>query len=119
MTAKETGSAITRIVELEREILRALCNGTLPSSQIDAAREALRGYAWRDEEHRVVFEALARVRNANLIPLREQLPAHATRMGFPDVDWPLYFTADSQQRAPQNFDLRESLRKLQRLVAQR
>lgn len=96
-----------------------MCGGALPSSQIDAAREALRGYAWRDEEHRVVFEALARARNVHLIPLREQLPAHATRMGFPDVDWPLYFTADSHHRAPQDFDLQESLQKLQRLAAER
>ena len=103
-----------QIVELEREILRAMCGGTVAAAQIDAVRESLRHYAWRDEEHRIVFEALARMRSADAGALREQLPAHATRMGFPDVDWPRYFNAS----APQNFDLQQSLQKLRQLAAQ-
>ena len=101
-----------QVTELEREILRAMCGGSLAPAQIEAAREALREYAWRDEEHRVVFEALARVRNADAIPLRQQLPAHATRMGFPDVNWPLYFDPIPQQRTARNFGLQELLRQL-------
>src|SRR5581483_520859 len=54
-----------QIVELEREILRAMCGGTVAAAQIDAVRESLRHYAWRDEEHRIVFEALARMRSAD------------------------------------------------------
>ena len=115
------------MVELEREVLRAMCNDPPAIAAIgaahDAAREklrehstrddrleaieALRGYAWRDEEHRVVFEALARVRSNDAVPLREQLPAHATRMGFPDVEWNLYFEPNAGQN-----DLRELLREL-------
>ncbi len=101
-----------QVTELEREILRAMCGGAIAPAQIEAAREALREYAWRDEEHRVVFEALARARNADAIPLREQLPAHATRMGFPEVNWPLYFNSIPQQRAARNFGLQELLRQL-------
>ena len=109
---------IKQIIELEREILRAMCNGALAPAQIEAAREALREYAWRDEEHRVVFEALARARNTDAIPLREHLPAQATRMGFPDVDWPLYFNSPSKRRTPQNFDLQELLRRVLQITDQ-
>jgi hypothetical protein len=72
-----------------------------------AVLEALREYAWQEEEHRVVFEALARVRSGDAISLREQLPAHATRMGFPEVEWQLYFAPSAGQN-----DWRELLREL-------
>jgi hypothetical protein len=112
MTTSDAGKIKEQIIELEREILRAMCGGWEAAAQVSAARELLRAYAWRDEEHRVVFEALARARNPETIPLREQLPAHATRMGFPDVNWPFYFDSISQQRAPQTFDLQELLQQL-------
>jgi hypothetical protein len=116
MTTSDAGKIKEQIVEMERAVLRAMCGGSLAPAQIKAAREALREYAWRDEEHRVVFEALARMRNADAIPLRQQLPAHATRMGFPDVDWPLYFDPISQRHTTQNFDLEELLRQLLQLT---
>jgi hypothetical protein len=50
----------------------------------------------------VVFEALGRLRDASALTpseLREQLPAQATRMGFPDVSWDNYFGQNrSEQR---------------------
>lgn len=82
---------LNRVVELERAILRALCQGYPAGGAMKAANEALRGYAWRYQEHNVVFEALQKVRAGGSVPLRERLAAQATRMGFPEVDWELYF----------------------------
>ncbi len=51
----------------------------------------LRAHQWRDPEHRVVFEALESLPGRYVKELHEQLPAQATRMGFPDVNWDDYF----------------------------
>jgi hypothetical protein len=84
-------------VDLESGILRALCGN--PYSHLDnsAARAMilaqLRPHLWQDSEHRVVFEALTALPGRNATELREQLPAQATRMGFPDVNWESYFAS--------------------------
>jgi hypothetical protein len=75
------------------------------------AKQALRAHRWRYHEHRVVFEALRGARAGESRPLREQLPTHATRMGFPDVDWGVYFEAVSP---PQ--DIEKLVRELKELV---
>jgi hypothetical protein len=90
--------------DLESRILRALC--TRPSAfdpsgtdhaSARAARPAilaqLRAHRWQGPEHRVVFEALTLLPGRNVAELRQQLPAQATRMGFPDVNWDHYFAA--------------------------
>jgi hypothetical protein len=83
--------SLNRILELERSILRALCCGSrLDPEMRDDAMRNLHGYAWRDEEHRVVCAALVRIQRSSGASVAEQLPAQATRMGFPDVDWKLY-----------------------------
>jgi hypothetical protein len=81
------------IIELEREILRMLCD---PHEQADAkSREGaivkLQTHSWHDAEHRIVFEAVAKLPVPDAAQLRSQLPAQATRMGFPDVHWETYF----------------------------
>ena len=65
-----------------------------------------------------MFEALGRTRPVDLTPLREQLAAHATRMGFPEVVWELYF---AQPRNPAPYahdavDLESSIRELKALA---
>ena len=87
--------------DLESRILRALC--TSPSQSNSPANdhastraailEKLRAHPWQNPEHRVVFEALTRLPGRPSTELREQLPAQATRMGFPDVNWDHYFVA--------------------------
>ncbi|MGB8542119.1 MAG: hypothetical protein WCD49_10840 [Candidatus Acidiferrales bacterium] len=49
-------------------------------------------HVWQDAEHRVVFEAIQRLSSSDTKLLQEQLPAQATRMGFPDVSWDNYFS---------------------------
>jgi hypothetical protein len=84
-------------LDLESRILRALCSN--PSSRTDnsAARAIilarLRPHRWQASEHSVVFEALTALPGRDATELREQLPAQATRMGFPDVNWENYFAS--------------------------
>lgn len=61
---------------------------------MDSVRE-LSSYLWRDTEHETVFEAIRALaaRGAAGVSWREELPAQATRMGFPDLEWSTYFSA--------------------------
>jgi hypothetical protein len=80
-----------RVFELERETLCALCiRGSANARETTAMRE-LSDHVWQDAEHRVVFEAIQRLSSSDPKLLQEQLPAQATRMGFPDVSWDKYF----------------------------
>jgi hypothetical protein len=96
------------IVELERQILRVLCSECADgwnredSSNRETRATAvsgLRSYCWHDTEHCVVFEALARLPGRDAVELRRQLPAQATRMGFPDVRWEIYFACGTAHAA--------------------
>ena len=83
-------------IELERKILRALCAaGNGATSTLDA-KILLKKYVWRDPDNRVVFESLSGL-SSGLTPaqLREQLPAQATRLGFPDVAWGNYLASEN------------------------
>jgi hypothetical protein len=90
-------------LDLESRILRALCGN--PSSHLDhsTARAMilaqLRPHRWQDSEHRVVFEALTALPGRDATELREQLPAQAARMGFPDVNWENYFVSAAADSA--------------------
>jgi hypothetical protein len=86
-------------LDLESKILRALCNDPSPPATRPAILASLRTHHWQDPEHRVVFEALTALPARRPQDLREQLPAQATRMGFPDVNWQKYFAADTDNAA--------------------
>lgn len=62
--------------------------------QREELMRALENYAWREAEHRVVFQAILSLRRADTASLREHLPGAATRMGFPDIFWEDIFTAE-------------------------
>jgi hypothetical protein len=95
------------MLDLESRILRALCAeppqsrslGVHHASVRVAILAKLRAHRWQNPEHRLVFEALALLPGRDASELREQLPAQATRMGFPDVDWEEYFAASSDYPA--------------------
>jgi hypothetical protein len=88
-----------------------MCAATPASLPLSEAKTILGNYAWLDADSRVVFEALCGLSN-NLTPaqLREQLPAQATRLGFPDVTWENYFKSA-------NGDAGELVDLLERLLA--
>jgi hypothetical protein len=81
------------IIELERNILHALCreSAELDTQSRASAVSELLSHNWQDPEHRVVFDALTRLPGRDAAELQRQLPAQATRMGFPDVPWETYF----------------------------
>jgi hypothetical protein len=108
------------IFALERTILRALCRDGVDSSAesgLDARSRAaavsnLLSHNWQDAEHRVVFEALTRLPGRDAAELRRQLPAQATRMGFPDVRWETYFTNGAPRGTQSSDDRRIHLETL-------
>jgi hypothetical protein len=85
-------------VALERALLRALCDGTTPAAARDRAKQELENYTWQEEEHKIVYQTLRKARANGAVSLRTELPAHATRLGFPDVDWQSYFAGPREAR---------------------
>jgi hypothetical protein len=84
-------SNVDQVSGLEREILWAMCTSPHLTGKRSMLLGALASHVWRDPEHRVVYEALLRIRARDPDALRSELPATATRMGFPDVEWSEYF----------------------------
>jgi hypothetical protein len=78
------------IADIERGILRVLCSRSAARRMREWLARELAGYPWQVPDHRVVYEALQRIRSRDPHTWRDQLPAQATRMGFPDVDWSIY-----------------------------
>ena len=93
-------------LQIELRILRALCGASLGVSERETLIGNLEDYEWREEEHRVIFQAILKLRRAGAASLREHLPGAATRMGFPDIFWEDYFAAD----AGENMEIQEQLR---------
>jgi hypothetical protein len=102
-----------RIADVERGILRVLCSRSATRRTREWLARELAGYSWQVPDHRVVYEALRRIRSRDPHACRDQLPAQATRMGFPDVDWAIYFDpVDTPGR-----EIRELLRVLKMEMA--
>lgn len=82
------------VIALERRILRTICASGPRRETLDTAMREIASHEWRAPEHQIVWEAFMRIPRADVASLRELLPAEATRMGFPDVNWELYFAYD-------------------------
>lgn len=80
-----------QVLDAERNVLRVLCQGVPEGSLLDAARQLLRRYPFRDPLHQIVFEALIEIPTMAAELTREQLTARLTNKGFPDVDLAPYF----------------------------
>ncbi len=84
-------------IEMERQVLCVLCQGTREGPLREFAQHALQGYRWSDSLHAVLFETLTQLpASANL--LRQQLPSILTRRGFPDVDCESFFVPHNLSR---------------------
>lgn len=104
-----------RIADAEREILRVLCSRSAARRTRDWLARELAGYSWQVSDHRVVYDALQRIRSRDPHAWRDQLPAQATRMGFPDVDWSIYLELTNTP----GHEIRELLRALKTKTGQR
>jgi len=87
----DSNSNVNEILDLERLVLTALCASVGLGGRRELILSALSRHQWRAPEHRVVYEALTRMPSADPGAICAELPAMATRMGFPDVDWDAYF----------------------------
>jgi hypothetical protein len=103
------------IADLERRTLRALCGREIAAQAWDQLTGALAEYSWQEPDHRVVYDALRGIRSRDAKARRDQLPAQATRMGFPDVDWSLYF---AHEEIPEQ-EIRRLIRRLIAATAER
>lgn len=93
---------------LELALLQALCNTGSPT-HLDRALRELESHQWSNPEYGVVYQALALVRGKSPQSWRNELPAQATRMGFPDVEWEIYL---GEKADLQKAHLSELLREL-------
>ena len=81
----------------ERSLLREICRAKLAHAAWSKVASALSDYVWLDVEHGLVYSAIERLGAGDPRLLREQLPAQATRMGFPDIDWEVYFAVKEKR----------------------
>jgi hypothetical protein len=96
---------------LERLVLRGLCAYLSGKEDYVKCVDALRTYSWQDAEHRLVYEALGRIRFLPMALRRGELAAEVTRMGFPDIDCSAYLEGKSITAE----ELRELIRQIQAL----
>jgi hypothetical protein len=91
--SNDPGNA-TEILHTEQLILKFLCASPAAGTAQDL-KSSLASYKWHTHDHSVVFEALQRLSSASTpAQLREQLPAQLTRMGFPDVNYEIFFEGE-------------------------
>jgi len=83
--------------DVEHALLSGLCCGAVSLTERDAVLGKLAAYGWRQNDHRVIFEALRRSRHTDARALREYLVAEITRLGFPDIDVAPFFQAAAAQ----------------------
>jgi len=93
-------SRSSHVVDIEAAILRALCSETTTEAARQRAVRDLTGYAWRETDHAVLFQAIAGTSRREGAKWREDLPARTTRMGFPDLDWAIYLKPGRGKRPP-------------------
>jgi hypothetical protein len=96
------------VIELERQVLAAVCQESNEGSVRDSARKLLAGYEWHDAAHQAVFGIVMKFAGAPAEALREQLPAYLTLRGFPDFDFDSLFYV----RLPPNAETEERMRML-------
>lgn len=102
-------------VDLELSVLRELCHARLTRPVWEKIAREFQGYAWQDMEHGLVYAAIQRLASRGPGVLREHLPAQATRMGFPDIDWKAYLPLEGKRSpAPTTGQIVRLIRALRR-----
>lgn len=73
--------------QIEKLLLRALCQARVGDGVWTMVAAELKTYAWREPVHEAISRSLRDLRARKPSLLRELLPAALTRRGFPDVAW--------------------------------
>lgn len=79
------------ILEAEREVLRAMCQGTPERAVLSDGLEILADYCFTDFTHQLVFDTLRELRAGSPQLIRERLPVRLNNKGFPDMDLETFF----------------------------
>ena len=79
------------IIQTERCVLQALCQGAPEGSVREAAKVILRHYRWHEPLHQMIFNLLVEMPTDDPEVIRDLLPSRLTRKGFPDVAWEDFF----------------------------
>lgn len=77
-------TSVSRI-DKEKVLLRVLCASNEDIAQRRKLFQKLTQYSWRDNDHRVLFEALGELLTTAPQQILTHLPAALTRLGFPDI----------------------------------
>lgn len=91
MVQAQPQSTRERQIEAERLLLSALCQRSLPES---TQEDVLRNFAKRKfahPEHQLVFWALSKLLAKEPAVIQELLAARLTLLGFPDLDFKIFF----------------------------
>ena len=81
---------------IERSVLRGIAEMRLGSTRPTDALRSLSAYQWKLPDHRVIYGLLLQSRASTPEAIREEFPAAAARLGFPEIDWNAFFSADAQ-----------------------
>jgi hypothetical protein len=73
-------------VEIERQLLAALCSPALDPATRLGILAGLRAHKFTNPDHDVILGALENLPRAAIEHIRETLSARLTRLGFPDID---------------------------------
>jgi len=102
------GGPRERRIAAERQLLAALCQGSLDEERREELLRRLDKHTFATPDHEVVFRALRKLPTIKPERVRETLAATVTRMGFPDADLNIYF----ERHAPVEENLADLLREL-------
>jgi hypothetical protein len=83
------------ITRKELLVLRTLCVAPAQGSVRETARCRLKQYRWREPLHQTLFHVLSRLSTDDPLTLRNLLPSHLTRYGYPDADFATLFVPHS------------------------
>jgi hypothetical protein len=96
-----------RVLDLERQALRVVCQGTPEGPVRSVADSTLSNYRWLEPVHRVTFEILLAFGTTSVLLIREHFPARLARRGFPDFDFGFLFEPHSLSRGEAERLMRE------------
>lgn len=78
------GTSVSR-ANSEKQLLQFLCASGEDIAMRRQLFQQLRRYSWRDNEYRILFEAIGELLATAPQQILDHLPAALTRRGFPDI----------------------------------
>jgi hypothetical protein len=80
-----------KILASERDVLRAMCQGTREGPVRAEGLAILAAYRFADSVHQLVFDTLRQIPSDSPPIIRQQLTGRLNNKGFPDLDLDTFF----------------------------